>query len=85
MVMKCRVLDDRCPYELASGNVAGCPRFEPCVVLDRADGSIVGCAHARCAIAEPAPSGGTERTFYARCLLRTGDVESERAFVVPLD
>lgn len=77
--------DDKCPYELASGEVAGCASFEPRVVLERPDAPIVGCAHTRCAIAEPGPGGGTERTFYVRCLLRTGEVEPERAFVVPLD
>lgn len=76
---------DRCPYDMASGSVAECPRFEPCVALDRPDGPILGCAHVRCAIADPGSTGGTERTFYARCVLRTGDLETERAFVVPLD
>lgn len=75
---------DRCPYDLVSGRMEECPRFAPCVMF--APGvPIVACAHLRCAIAEPGPNGGTERTFYARCLLRTGDIESERAFVVPLD
>jgi hypothetical protein len=51
----------------------------------RADEPFIGCAHTRCAITAPGPNGGTERTFYARCVLRTADIESELAFVMPLD
>jgi hypothetical protein len=76
---------DRCPYELVSGSIAGCPRFEARVVFDRSDGAIVTCAHVLCSIARPAPDDGTAASFYPRCVLRTGEIEAERTFVVPLD
>lgn len=85
MAMRYHGAGDGCPYDLVSGNMAGCPRFEPRVVVDRSDEAIVTCAHVRCAIAEPGPGDGTEASFYARCVLRTGDFEAQRAFVVPLD
>jgi hypothetical protein len=80
-----RGIGDACPYELVSGRVAGCPRFEPRVVFDRPDGSIVTCAHVRCSIARADPDDGTADAFYTRCVLRTGDLEAELAFVVPPD
>jgi hypothetical protein len=74
---------DRCPYELASGSMAGCARFEPRVVFERSTGSIATCAHVRSAIADP--GDGTAATFYPRCELRTGEIDTERTFVVPMD
>ena len=78
-------IGDRCPYELASGAMAGCARFEPRVVFDRPAGSIDTCAHVRCSIARPGSDETMSAIFYPRCVLRTGDFENERAFVVPLD
>ena len=78
-------IGDRCPFELASGGMADCPRFEARAIFDRPAGSIATCTHLRCSIARPGPGDGGAATFYARCELRTGDFEADRAFVVPLD
>jgi hypothetical protein len=78
-------ITDRCPYELASGSMARCPRFQPRIVFDRPAESVVTCAHVRCSIARADPDEGVAAAFYVRCVLRTGDIEAERAFVVPLD
>lgn len=75
-------IGDECPYDVVSGDIAGCPRFEPRAVLD---GSVVTCAHVRCSIDRHGPDGGTASSFYARCVLRSGDLEAARSFVVPLD
>jgi hypothetical protein len=83
MTIKVSDFGGRCPYELVSGGMAGCVRFEPRVVFDRPTGPITTCAHVRCSIGQG--PGRSEATFYARCVLRSGDLEAERAFVVPLD
>jgi hypothetical protein len=76
---------DGCPYEVASGGMARCPRFQARAVFDHFAESVVTCAHVRCSIAHPDPDEGGGAAFYARCVLRTGDAETEREFVVPLD
>jgi hypothetical protein len=78
-------IGDRCPYELVTGSIARCPRFEARAVFDRSDEAIVTCVHVRCSIARPAPDEGTAAIFYPRCILRTGEIETERTFAVPPD
>lgn len=85
MALKYRGISDECPYDLVSGSIAECPRFDPQVVFDRPDGSILTCSHARCSIDYLAGDGGGDAGFYLRCVLRTGELEAERDFVVPLD
>lgn len=84
MALRYRGISDECPYELVSGSIAECPRFDPQVVFDRPDGSILTCSHVRSSIDYPAGDGG-DAAFYLRCVLRTGELEAERDFVVPLD
>jgi hypothetical protein len=55
------------------------------VAFDQFDSAIWSCGHARCSIERPAADDGGPRVFYLRCALRTGEVEAERDFVVPLD
>jgi hypothetical protein len=78
-------VSDECPYDLVSGSIAECPRFDPQVVFDRPDGPIFTCSHARCSIDYLAGDDGSDATFYLRCMLRTGEFEAEREFLVPLD
>lgn len=74
-----------CPYDLISGSISECPRFEPRVVSGTPYGAIVTCAHARPAISQPGTDDGQAPTFYSRCAIRSGEVEAERDFAVPLD
>lgn len=83
MALRYRGISDECPYDLVSGSIAECPRFDP-QVFDRPDGSILTCSHARSSIDYHAGDGG-DAGFYLRCVLRTGELVVEREFVVPLD
>ena len=74
-----------CPYDLISGSISECPRFEPRVVLGSPHGTIITCAHARGSIARFGRDDGEIASFYSRCVLRSGNVEAERDFTVPLD
>jgi hypothetical protein len=55
------------------------------VAFDQFENAIWSCAHARCSIDRAATADGGPGAFYLRCTLRTGDVEGERDFIVPLD
>lgn len=83
MAQSCRSIADRCPYDVASQTTVACPRFTPTVAFDRFEGALWSCAHAWCSIHRP--DDGGPATYYLRCSLRTGDIEAERDFVVPLD
>lgn len=85
MALRYNGIGDGCPYDLVSGGITGCARFDPQIVFDRPGGAILACTHARCSIARPGNHDGSAATFYLRCLLRTGDLEAERDFAVPLD
>lgn len=78
-------IGDECMYDLVSGGIAGCPRFDPQVVFDRADGAVLTCSHAHASIDYPINGEDHKGSFYLRCALRTGELEAERDFVVPLD
>jgi hypothetical protein len=78
-----RSIAGRCPYDVVSQTIVACPRFTPTVAYDRFETALWSCGHVRCAIDRP--DDGRPGTFYLRCSLRTGDVEAERDFVVPLD
>jgi hypothetical protein len=85
MAENCTSVTDRCPYDIVAQTIAGCPRFMPTVVLDQFENAISSCAHARCSIDRPVSDASGPGVFYLRCALRTGDVEAERDFIVPLD
>jgi hypothetical protein len=55
----------------------------PTVAFDQFENAIWTCAHARMSIDWHATGGPA--AFSLRCALRTGDVEAERDFTVPLD
>jgi hypothetical protein len=76
---------DRCPYDIVAQTIAGCPRFMPTVVFDQFENAVLSCAHTRCSIDRAVADDGGPGVFYLRCALRTGDVEAERDFIVPLD
>lgn len=83
MAQSYRSVADRCPYDVVTQTIAGCPRFTPTVAFDQFENAIWSCAYARCSIDRP--DDGGPGAFYLRCTLRTGDVEAERDFTVPLD
>jgi len=74
-----------CPYDIVAQRIAECPRFTPTVTFDQFENGIWSCAHARCSIDRRAAHAGGPGRFYLRCALRTGDVDAEREFIVPLD
>jgi hypothetical protein len=76
---------DRCPYDIVAQTIAGCPRFTFSVAFDQFENAIWSCAHARCSTDRQAADDSRPGVFYLRCALRTGDVEGERDFIVPLD
>jgi hypothetical protein len=85
MAQSYRSVVDRCPYDIVAQTIAGCPRFTATVAFDQFENAIWSCAHARCAIDRRIADDGGPGVFYLRCALRTGDVEAERDFIVPLD
>jgi hypothetical protein len=85
MAQSSRSVADECPYDVVAQTIVGCPRFTPAVAFDQFENAIWSCAHARCSVDRPPTGGGGPGVFYLRCALRTGDVEAERDFVVPLD
>lgn len=85
MALSYRSAAGRCPYEVVTQTITECPRFVPTVAFDRFENAIWSCAHARCSIDRPAGGEGGQGVFSVRCALRTGDVEAERDFTVPLD
>jgi hypothetical protein len=85
MAQSYRSAADRCPYDIVAQTIAVCPRFTPTVAFDQLESAIWSCAHARCSIDRPATDDGGPGVFYLRCALRSGDIEAERDFIVPLD
>jgi hypothetical protein len=83
MAQSYRSIADRCPYDVVSQTIVACPRFTPTVAYDRFENALWSCVHARCSIDRP--DDGRRGAFYLRCSLRTGDIEAERDFMVPLD